>query len=1831
MKRKTKIMISALSAMLVMVLAVTIVSFSFAGNNDKDESEVFNEQILYAAGDASLTIIDRIILNSIDGEDKEYKIVEIGSTASPSYTTLADGTKVSYMGALANGSESDFKKYVIDSHKSDADDVIDKVMAADTIKYTYYYVADITEDDLEDISSADLIYVSNDPNDPYTAGSKDFSEELYSAILHTYTSNKKKPLIIDSPIDTAQIGGNETNTVPMSKLAHDVFAPKGSRYYTFAWDQSKQNAEQFFRHQQGSLYLGINGTRKIGNWTEMKGYNYATDPNDIVKASRVLVISPNANLNAAPDADASKVITETAIAQTDYPMAYDLLGLNSGDMLIHVSGMDDTVYSVYGIAQKIMYSYGYNAKYDRPTAMFVDTYQLQANDTELLNVDFDQYDMIVIEDGLENVQITPELYRKFSAAMIGNVSIVYNSKMDKESGSGSGSSGYDPTASNYNKLFSMIASSKGESLMSNVMVTNRDDFGVIALSKSAATCKTIADLINSSAFRTFGGANSSGSTFTVLEIQPCYPIDRELAAELGKNDATKRNTQRSKAIEVFGYDNYYTVPANVVNNATKEQVPEGQEYYAWEVSDAKIIDAIGTYANVDASNINIVHMSSEELAASTTAILGSYDMIYIGGNISAKKTAEEYMGIGSIIGWNAIPDFSQGDIRKQPIYTVYSHNGEITGVNLRTTGESGGPVRGDNATAFATVETPYAVRDDNIFTVLNGNDITYNKAQELIAYVESGMPVIVSDDAAAAYQVLIDAKAMDGSEYLQNSLDPDSNMRDVLEACYNVKEEKGNAGNVLWDFDKDATYTTDNEGGRLGSTLTGYVRVYASSHGDTSIEGTDDNNPSADADGKIIGQKDNVITLYNNSIKRPKIEATKLPKIYDDTQKDSSLKKNANGEYVLEFEYEVSGTSGDYTVMFYIDDDGNGRYTTSTGDIYQEFGKNSGSYTLPDSYFGAFAWKLEVIDNKTMAMSSITGVSKVDMPSDEKKTVRVLQIMPGEGDSPIGEGSQGCNSLYFCTTCQQACMRLEYNPVANTGSLFSLYYQGSHVFNDSKKNSEIANGASAGKHEHTFGIVKYDSTIDDEWLQTGHPGNWTGEPGADDWHYNLADEISDMYDFQLDILTRGEVEAISDEVRAAYNVSDAERDARIANFDAKVAASAEFDDYKALTDPDEKIVYIIQYEAEVHASEYWSNYIAMRDETDRNETTGEPLIKASTDPITNTMVNTMTTYDAKTELDGAIDELIVNLKNNPNTNIGNMTCPEIAEVLQQIKDEEKYFNYFNIVHGGQNIGMYHDNEVGRFLTSPERSGKTYLTYYKDYVAAKDLELSYLEMYKRYDRIAHADNWIKGCYDTVILGPSEDFAGDDFTAGSNGLRDLANYTKDGGNLLMFHDTFTRFSNAGSSNLTAALRPYVGMDKNHQEADTSKMSANTYYLPYKTAEGYEEDKYFIMNLSAKNDSVASRDTAWYEGWGAEMASSVNPWYPRPTRYLTSVAYTDSVLAADKSVNTIASPYRYAELSWSYAAHWANQSDSDARADKSEGYGTDRATRNNQGLVTLYPFSLSEKIYVSGTHAQSYALDLEDDSTTVWYSLAGGYNKQEGSSMYAASPNDGMDNYFIYSYKNVYYCGAGHSKVTGIGKNNNDERKLYINIICNSVKPSASQPSIHIYDYEKDTYGDKVKQQGGSYYITVDTTDEYPEFSFKVNTDQDAALKSVRIFFDLDYSDTNRLNAYSADQYHLLIGQWNAPDVKAGVRFDVGRYINGLMTLTDADLNTIMDTVGVDENGNPILRPATRLRLRPEYFDPYNGEYTYIVIEAEDTNGNKVYQRIKIRLKDYLFNLT
>lgn len=1811
MKRKTKILISALSVMLVMVLAVTIVSFSLASR--QDEPEIQDTTLMAdAADDTNMTMVDRIIENSNldeddDANDPYYHIVEIGSSASPSMATLPDGSKKSnleYLAYMDADGVSAFKNYVIDGNKT-----IEQLMMEGRIDYKYYHVTSITAADIETIAEADLIYVSNDPNNMFEAGTNDLSEDLYSALLHTYVNNKQRPMIIDNPIETEKINGTQQRPT-MGKLGKDVFEAKGSRYYTFAWDTSKNaldatGTENFLSHKNGSLYLGINGNNKASNWTQVvAGDATPGDAATSLNMAKVLIIAPTADSDYTNNPQANALFT----------------GFGAAETVKDATGTEYDVYRLYNTVNgervdTLFYSNAYNSRYtSKPDVVTVEECTLTDLDSDLDSYDFDKYDMIIMESGLTSASISTDLYRKFSAAMLANVTIIYNSGM-KSGSTNTGNDDFDATASKYNMLYATVASTSGVSKKPNVMVTNAEDFGVIAQSNSAATCKKIADLINASAFREYGGANSSSTKFTVLELQPCYPIDMEVAL---KSTVTHPNASTLSELDITG--NYYTVPAEVLN-APKEQVStvnaDGTittpEYYAWELSEAKIADAL----DMDINNVQVVHMSSEEMAASTTDILGTYDLVYIGGNRSALKDATQWQALGGISGnginhQHLLNALANGNIKYLPIYAMYTHNGDMTAIEVSITGYSGSPVRGGKAYAD--------VNGQPSFATLNGNDVTYKQGQKLIQYVEAGMPVIISNDAAAGYQALVDAEANDNNPYLQNSIDPDCNMAQVLKSCYDLKDK---ASNVLWDFDKDGTCRVDNDGGALGTTNVGYVEVFASEKGSENID-----------DGTTVsGQKEKIADVYNTSYKRPILEVTKTPRRYDDTKADSTL-DIVDGKSVLEFEYTIKGSSK-CEVKLWIDDDGNGRFGDAN-DLSYDGSDTSLRVERADSFYGPISWKLEAKDTVTGITTGITGISYVAPKRvEDKQNVKVLQIMPGKtnpySQKAAGEGAVGSNSLYFCVVCQQACERLEKNPLANNASWFQIHYSGNYYTENASAEIQLpwpypsVSIKDVGTHEHVFGIPYYDAN-----LQFQNGGT---KYGADDWHINLADDLSDRFDFDIDILTRDEVEDISDSVRAAYDfskMSDAEKLAVIKKFEDNVdLEDKEFEDYAEYgeDDIDEKLTYITQYNSEVYASEYWNLYTYMRDEkavADSFEDVDDPDAnpanpdagnagnggsgeqnKTFVDPITGASIEiTQTTLDAKTDLNEMLEKLIASLEAKGKT--------ELVEEVQYIIRTERYYDLFNASDNGNFAFRY-----GGFQSylSAEDINKL-CTAFTDYVKAKNTELEYKELYKKYDREAHANNWIEGCYSTVVLGASDDFAADDFTAGSNGLKDLTNYVKNDGNVLLFHDTFTRFSDAGSYNLTNAIRPYVGQDKNHMEIEDDSYQ----YVKYKTEGNYDENKYFLTNLSYKSGD--DKYPTWYNDlkpyqYGNSGAGS--------NRLYSTIAYSDSLYAANDSSNKSAVAYKYAYLSWSYAAYWYNSASYDARENTK--YGTNRGSKNNDGLITLYPFTLSDDIYIAGTHPQSYALDLEDDKCTVWYSLAGGYNGQEGSSLFAASPRDGQDNYFIYSYKNVFYCGAGHSNVTGAGKMNNDERKLYINIICNAVRKSAAMPSIYIYDYDKDTYGDKIKRKDGSYYTKVDDTDEYPEFSFKATTDSESTLERIRIYYDLDYSDDNRSNAFVDNASHVLVADWNANSVTAGVRKNVYRYDPTLKTLVDQNGNPVIDSTNADGSSNI----ASALKLKPEYFDPYNGEYTYIVIEATDSGGNKVYQRIKVMLKDVLFNLT
>ena len=198
----------------------------------------------------------------------------------------------------------------------------------------------------------------------------------------------------------------------------------------------------------------------------------------------------------------------------------------------------------------------------------------------------------------------------------------------------------------------------------------------------------------------------------MLEIQPCYPIDEAVAQEVGKAKPRSGN-----ASSIYGSGNYYTAPANVVNGKTKEQLAENTEYYAWELSKAKLADAL----NLPIDKINLVQMSSEEFACDKSEVLGKYDLVYIGGNTSALKDVLEYRSLTGLARWGGTLKSNSGSldmskITTLPIYTMYSHNGDIVNLDLSAMAQSPGPANSGTPTAKVRLNGNYT----DTFTVLNG-------------------------------------------------------------------------------------------------------------------------------------------------------------------------------------------------------------------------------------------------------------------------------------------------------------------------------------------------------------------------------------------------------------------------------------------------------------------------------------------------------------------------------------------------------------------------------------------------------------------------------------------------------------------------------------------------------------------------------------------------------------------------------------------------------------------------------------------------------------------------------------------------------------------------------------------------------------------------------------------------------------------------------------------------------------------------------------------------------------------------------------------------------
>ena len=161
-------------------------------------------------------------------------------------------------------------------------------------------------------------------------------------------------------------------------------------------------------------------------------------------------------------------------------------------------------------------------------------------------VDLTQFDFVFIDKGTYNKEIGRDVFKALTGGVESGQYFIVSSKAGDGKGSNTGTGG------------------------------GNDKPGITVITSPSA--KAIADVINASVYR-----DGADNKFKVLEIQPDYPIDVDLAeSKSGGSSYTKHSDGSS-----FTGD-YYTVPSDVVSGKAKEELPSITEYYEFDLTKAKI-------------------------------------------------------------------------------------------------------------------------------------------------------------------------------------------------------------------------------------------------------------------------------------------------------------------------------------------------------------------------------------------------------------------------------------------------------------------------------------------------------------------------------------------------------------------------------------------------------------------------------------------------------------------------------------------------------------------------------------------------------------------------------------------------------------------------------------------------------------------------------------------------------------------------------------------------------------------------------------------------------------------------------------------------------------------------------------------------------------------------------------------------------------------------------------------------------------------------------------------------------------------------------------------
>lgn len=950
-------------------------------------------------------------------------------------------------------------------------------------------------------------------------------------------------------------------------------------------------------------------------------------------------------------------------------------------------------------------------------------------------VDFSDFDFIFIDKGEYNDELNKDVYDALCKAVTDGVYMIVSSDAgdpDRTKPADGGSSG-DP----------------------------------IIVSPSA---KAVADIINAGVYR-----DGADNKYRVLEIQPDFPVDLDVAAT-----KTQYNTaygKRSDGSAIKG--DYYTVPSDVASGKSKEELGKNVEYYQFDLTKAKIANAID---GVNYGDIELTQVSTEKLIGMKDDIASTYDLVYIGGDISAldRDLTKQYGG------QNNLGNSSAGyTYMALPSFIMYYHTGIL---NQLGTASIYSPDRSSikNGPLMATPHIGNKYYADT-YIAENGNDLSQTKYDELVAYIASGRPIMLSDELTDVYEKmqatgsngnkLSYIELMQGYWYNKDSsgnlvlerkniyLDPSSEMYRLMD---HINSVKNSSSNILWGYDVDSVSYISDEDGKYGTSL---YTVTVNPNGkitnrlldqDAQKQGwykkkKDDNGNTVLKKYQVVmsdDMKEQVNQLVQSSSQRVRLTMINKPVSYQQGILSTYIKTNR-----LQFEFTVGDEklTNTYNYKLYVDVDRNTKFADTSKDtelLAQGTAKGGETVKTPvvldEKYYGAAAWYLEITDGDDNVVASRTDVCKIVNNDNTSSRINVLQVQTmAEGQSAATWTAT--DALYFDITSQTAHKIAKYNIYANQTEYDNV---------DPKQYKVL------GLHENRFGINEYNMSTD-----------------RDDYYSNLADALGDDYDINLDMV-------VASKANAGFVTDDGYSD----SYDCLETYVSEAE---ALETEGGKVDGKTKEEYKTMAENALDEYQTAKSATEAPKEALDEYLNGAVDVLKKG--GSSSVYNDKYGSRGTYQSFFNGFN-------GNTTDADIIKLLEYEVETGDYYMMFWPVTS-KNSEIFNNGEIGLVY------GKDFRNLYIAYRDAKNAELTAKAKYNTYLRRSYGKDFLKKMYSILILGPSEGFGNFKTDFSVTTCNYILDYVNAGGDMFFFHDAMTPYANQGAVNLTKSLLDVVGMNRYH----------------------------------------------------------------------------------------------------------------------------------------------------------------------------------------------------------------------------------------------------------------------------------------------------------------------------------------------------------------------------------------------------------------------------------